>query len=113
MLIFTKQVDWEKLKRKTRKPDEAITYVENLVPKWARHIQNIVNNQRYYAAVYMRNVYALPYKERMAITLSLTDGISLTGLTASFIALDELLQVCNKDELLGALVEISNVESID
>lgn len=115
MLIFTKNVNWGLLKRKVHNPEEAVDYVCGLVPKWAQHLQNIQNNQRYYAAVYMRNVYTLPYRERMTIVKALTDGISLTGLTSGFVALDEVIASCNKENLLGALLEVSDnaAEAID
>ncbi len=110
MLIFTNKVDWEKVKKFTYNPESALKYVDSLVPEWARHIQNIQNNQRYFVAVYMRNVYSIPYKDRMNLVKVLTDGISLSGLSTGFVALDELIDACDKETLKQALMEVSDIE---
>lgn len=111
MLIFTKNVNWEKLKSKTRNPEEAVEYIKSLVPKWAKHIQNIENNQRYFAACYIRDVYSLPFHDRMGIARALTENISLTGMTSGFVALEDVITLCSKEDLKGALLEVYNAKA--
>lgn len=113
MLIFTKNVNWEKIKRNVNSPDEAVAYVKGLVPVWAKHIQNIENNQRYFAACYIRNVYALSFHDRMGLARALTEGIALTGLTTGFVALEDVITQCSKEDLIGALLEVYNAEAYD
>ncbi len=113
MLIYTKELNWEKLKAFSKNPDRVVKEVESVIPKWAAHINNIYNNQRYFAAIYLRNVLAIPFKERMAVVNALTDGISLSGLTAYFVSIEELIDYCDKEDLLEALKRLSNAELID
>lgn len=113
MLIYTKNVNWKKLKSMASKPEAAVPYVLSLIPDWAAHIRNIKNNQRYYASVYMRKVYALPFKDRMAIVNALTENISVSGLTNCFISIEEILDVCDKEALLAALKEYKNAQNFN
>lgn len=112
MLIYTKNLDWERLKRNANNPDKVTRMVIDSIPSWASHIKNIQNNQRYYAAVYLRNVLAIPFKTRMALVNTLTEGIAVTGLTAYFVSIEELIDYCDKDKLLSALKELYNAQDI-
>lgn len=112
MLIFTKNLDWERLKRNAKHPESAVELVDSSIPTWASHIKNIQNNQRYYAAVYLRNVLSIPFKTRMELVNTLTEGISVSGLTSYFVSLEELIDYCNKEALVKALEELTYAQDI-
>lgn len=112
MLIFTKNLDWERLKRNSNHPERVIELVNGSIPAWASYIRNIQNNQRYYAAVYLRNVLSIPFKVRMGLVNALTDGISVSGLTSYFVSLEELIDYCDKEALAKALEELTYAQDI-
>lgn len=112
MLIFTKDLDWELLKKHAGNPEKLVALVDSSIPAWAAHINNIHNNQRYYAAVYLRNVLSIPFKQRMEVVNKLTEDISVSGLTSYFVSVEELIDYCNKDSLVKALKELSYAQDI-
>lgn len=103
MLIFKTDIDSAFIKQNQTEPDIIVDYAISLVPTWAVHIRGIVDNQRYYVAVKVRNMLTIPYKTRENITRALIDGISLFGMLNDFVTLDEVLQLCDKEKLVEAL----------
>ena len=67
MLVGSTNIDYRTLKSFAGKPEELVTYVENMVPVWARHIKCLSHNQRFYVAIHLRSVLTLPYKTRMEL----------------------------------------------
>lgn len=100
----TLQLDYKRLKTFANNPDALISYVEDLVPIWARHIPGIVENQRYYVAVHLRNVLSLPYKTRMSMVEALTRDISLSGVMSGFTGITDIVDSCDK-EMLARMIE--------
>lgn len=103
MLVFTMSIDTGYIKQHQMDPNSIVDYAISLVPNWAAHIRGIVDNQRYYVAVKVRNMLTLPYKTREAITTALITNISLFGMLNDFVALDEVLALCDKERLVDAL----------
>lgn len=104
MLIATSNIDYENVRNLVDKPQELVIYVESLIPKWAKHIPNITDNQRFYYAIHIRKMLTIPYKTRIALVEALIDGIVIRGLINQFIDLNDMLDACNKK----ALVDIIN-----
>jgi len=105
MLIANKTLDYETIHKLSNNPESVVAYIEDMVPKWARHIKGITDNQRFYAAVHVRKMLTLPYQTRHAITEALVDGIYINGIVYDFITLSDLLALCDKDTLLNAIEE--------
>ncbi len=105
LIIGTAKLDFEALKDFEGRPSELVTYVESLVPTWARHIDGIVENQRFYTAIHLRKVLTLPYKPRMELVEALTDSIRVHGLISQFTPIDELVNNCDRDKLVLLLRE--------
>lgn len=105
MIIYTQKVNWGKVKTFVGRPAELVKAVELLVPKWALCVPNIVDNQKYYVALYLRKALSIQYTPRTELVKALTDGIHLSGLITGFVALDEMLAVVDKEQLAMALME--------
>lgn len=106
MLVAVIDIDTEFIKQHQMEPESIVRYAVSLVPSWAVHIRGIVDNQRYYVAVRVRNMLTIAYKTREAITNALIREISLYGMLNDFITLDELLDECDKTKLSEALRRI-------
>ena len=105
MIIGTAVIDYEKLKSFEGRPEELITYVESLVPVWAKHIDGIVDNQKFYIAIHLRKVLTLSYKPRMELVEALTNSINIHGVISQFTPIDELVSSCDKEKLALLLKE--------
>lgn len=103
MIIGTTQIDYNEVKLFVSEPTSLITYVENLVPCWARCIPHIVDNQRYYVAIHIRNVLSIPYKTRMAAANALIEDIRVSGIMTAFTPITAVIDSCDKDALLCIL----------
>lgn len=100
MLIGTAEVDFETISSLRNNVNEIVSFVENSVPKWARNIPHIKDNQRYYVAIHVRNLLSMPYKERKSITDALINGIRISGVISAFTPIVDILNVCDKKALL-------------
>lgn len=100
MIVGRTNLNYAELKRFVGKPHELVAYTENLVPAWARHINEIVANQRYYVAIHLRNVLSIPYKQRKELVEALIEGVSITGVMSSFTSITELVDACDKSMLI-------------
>lgn len=103
MIVGTTKLDYKSLKRFVGRPEELLVYTDNLVPKWARHIESIVLNQRYYVAIHLRNVLSIPYKQRMQLVEHLLSSVTLQGVTSEFVAITEIVDSCDKEALIKML----------
>lgn len=103
MIVGTTKVDYAVLKSFVGKPRELVVYTESLVPSWARHIDCIVNNQRFYIAIHLRKVLTIPYKQRMELVNALIENINIRGVMSSFTSIYDILDMCNKDDLVSML----------
>lgn len=99
MLVGTTHVDHEKIKKFIGNPSGIVTYVETLVPLWARHIPGIIDNQRYYVAIHVRKLISIPYKLRMELANALINNIRLHGMVSEFISIKEVIDQCNQQAL--------------
>ena len=99
MIIYTRDLDFNKVCTIVNSHGNLVRYVENLVPTWARCFPHIVDNQRYYVAMQLRSILQVPFKVRKAYVEELCNGLSLRGLTTVCITVSEVLAVCNMDSL--------------
>lgn len=110
MLIGYTTVDYEALKKFVNNPDDIVTYVISQIPIWARHIDGICDNQRYYIALHLRKVLTIPYKQRTELVDALTRGIYLRGVCTNFVSITDIVNACDKESLIAMLkAEVLNV----
>lgn len=105
MIVGRTNLNYVELKRFVGKPQELVAYTENLVPVWARHVSAIVDNQRYYVAIHLRNVLTIPYKQRKELVDALIKGITITGVMSSFTSITEIVDACDKSMFIK-MVEV-------
>lgn len=105
MIVGTTKLNYSELKRFVGRPAELVTYVESLVPSWARNVPYITQNQRYFVAIHLRNVLTIPYKPRMELVNALVDKIALAGIMTDFTPITEIVDSCDT-ATLAKLVEV-------
>lgn len=103
MIVGTTEVPIEELKVVVNGHSDIVEYAVGLVPTWARHVRGIVNNQRYYVAVLLRNITSIPYKVRQPLIEKLLNGIALTGLATNVCSITDIIEMCDKELLTEAL----------
>lgn len=104
MIIGSTDIDYNNLRKFIGKPDELVVYVEESVPIWARHVQHIVDNQRFYVAIHLRGMLTIPYKPKMELVNALIDGIHINGVMSCFTEIKDIVDACDKTKLI-ALIE--------
>lgn len=105
MLIGDNTIHFETLKSFTHNKKALVDYVEGLVPKWAKHIPGIVDNQRYYIALHLRNVKTIDYTTKMEMVEALVDGIHVRGSAKGFVTIHDVIERTNKQALIEVLRE--------
>ena len=103
MIVGTTDVSVEDLKVVVNSHRDIVEYAVSLVPTWARHVKGIVNNQRYFVAVTLRNITSIPYKTRQPLIMKLLDGVALTGLATNVCSITSIVDMCDKELLVEAL----------
>lgn len=105
MIIGRKEIDYVALRAYQFKIGELVPYVEQLVPKWARNIKGITDNQKYYVAIHLRNVLTIPFKTRRDMLDALLYGVNISGICTYFIDIHDIVKSCDTDILRECLKE--------
>ncbi len=80
-----------------------LAYVDSLVPTWARHIPELKMNQRYFAAVHIRNMLNIPFAQRKEMYTALIEDCSVHGLINNFIPISQIFDLCDTAALAELL----------
>ena len=99
MVIGSANLDYEVLKKFVGRPADLLTYVDAMVPTWARHIKGITYNQRFYVAIHLRGILTLPYKQRMELVNALVEGVTIQGIINGFTPITDIVDLCDKQAL--------------
>lgn len=105
MIVGTKDFDFEELKLATESDEQLQDFVVRLVPTFLRHIQPVMDNQKYYVALYIRNMQSIPYQIRKDRSEKLLEGVSITGVINTVIDFSDILLYTNVETLLRYLEE--------
>lgn len=100
MLIGESNLDYEVIRKLAGDKAGLVAYVENLVPTWARHIPQIVSNQRYYAAIHIRNMLQMPFLLRKEMCAQLLKGCAVHGVINEFVPVAQLFEECDTEALI-------------
>lgn len=103
MLVGSTDLNFAEIKKFVGRPLDIVAYATSLVPIWARHMDVLVNNQRYYLAINIRNMLSIPYKQRDELVKILTANIRIAGVITGFTPITELVDNCDKDKLIQML----------
>lgn len=103
MIIYTKDLSKLNFEALVNDPERLLEKVTALVPKWARCIPHITDNQLYFCACQLRGIITIPYKKRKAAVEHLCNNISLGGLTNVCVTLQEIIEVCDQESLKAML----------
>lgn len=79
-------------------------YAISLVPPALRHVQSIVDNQKYLIALEVRSMISIPFKRRQMLCEDLLKGVRVTGSATELYDLEDLLDAVDMQrlgELLG------------
>lgn len=101
MLIGSK--DLSKLERNLH---NLSSYSVSLVPKYLRHNRAIINNQKYYVALAVRENKKLKFDKRMQLCQSLLSDVSITGTISAFYSIDEIFPYVDFNKLFYNLQEV-------
>ena len=103
MIVGTTVIDYVAIKRYIKNPEGIVAYSDSTIPEWARHIREIVLNQRYFYAVHIRNTLTIPFKDRMLLANTLIRESKICGVATNFTQITEVLNLCDKEKLTRAL----------
>ena len=99
MIVGTKEINLKVLKSKCGSIESLITYCEELVPRIVRHNREIVDNQKYLVALYLRDIKTIPFDKRHELCEELLRDVSLTGHANEIHDFDEILGEIDVDKL--------------
>lgn len=108
MVVGTTFIDYNKINTFVGHPNQFRDWVDSLVPCWAQHIPGIIDNQRYYIAIHLRQVISIPYVQRMHLIEPLITNIQIKGSVDDFVAITDIINMCDTKLLVEALKEEFN-----
>lgn len=103
MLIGSENLDYQVIKNLVGDDRAIVEYSDSLVPKWARHLPCIINNQRYFTALHIRNMLQLPFSDRKRLCNALIKDCSIHGIVNEFVPIQRIFEECDNDLLIKLL----------
>lgn len=95
MIVGEKYLDLDALKKACVDSTTLINYTLSLIPTPVRHIRAIVDNQRYYVALHVRNFKHIPWYPRMELCNALLSGVRVQGVANELYDYKDLLAAIN------------------
>lgn len=96
-MVVGSNVDRNRLMRASSSLESLIEYSDNLVPSCLRHIPELLQNQRYFVAIELRNIKSIPFSKRNELANALLKGIYVSGTFDEIIFIDEVFAFANMD----------------
>lgn len=103
MLIGSTDIDNELVTELVDNHKALIAYAESLVPLWAKHLPHVINNQRYYMALMIRNMLHISFYVRMSACKCLMEGCYICGIVNEVIPISRVFDACNTELLVKML----------
>lgn len=112
MIVGTRDIDRASLRKACSSSSELIRFAEALVPEYLRHVDSIVNNQKYLVAINLRGLQGMPYLFKQSLTEKLLDGVAVRGTLSTIVDAEDLLTSVDLDKLFRELFreELKSVE---
>jgi hypothetical protein len=105
MIVGTRVIPLSKLKEASHSPQALIEFSKELVPRPIRHIDAIVDNQRFLVAIALRKIKTIPYTKRSELCESLLQDVTVRGIVNELYDFEDLLRSINTDKLYRYLFE--------
>lgn len=91
MIIGTKDVAAEDVRKHCGNVETLRQYCELLVPRILRHDKRILANQKYYVALIVRDIKSIPFDRRRELYEGLLEGVAVTGLANEIYDWEDIL----------------------
>jgi hypothetical protein len=105
MIVGTRIVPLGRLNEASRSVQSLIEFSRELVPRPIRHIDAVVDNQRYLVAVTLRKVKSIPYSKKSELCDGLLEGVTVRGVVNEIYDFEDLLRSVNTKKLHKYLFE--------
>ena len=99
MIVGTKYVDMSELHRNCTDVMALREYCRLLVPRLFRHDTRIVDNQKYYVAMLVRNIRSIPFDRRKDLYEGLLHGVRVTGIINTIYDVEEAIGEVDMEKL--------------
>lgn len=96
-MVVGNDIDRVSLVRASSSLERLEAYCVSLVPKCLRHIDALINNQKYFVALELRNIKTIEFKKRNKLANELIKDIYVSGTFDEVIFVSELFQYANMD----------------
>lgn len=106
MLVGSKDINLDDLKVASSSDRQLEEYAISLVPKCIRHMEKVIDNQKYLLALYLRDMSSISYTIRKQRCENLIKGISITGVINTVIDFEDVLLEVDMDLLVMYLFEM-------
>lgn len=103
MFVGSDIINTDKLNAIATDFEKLDNYAMSLIPLWARSIKEVVDNQKYLVALYIKKSNVLTFKEKHAAVQHLCEGIHLSGLLNTVTKIEDIFKFADKNTLLSAL----------
>lgn len=91
MIIGTKSVDFSALKKACSSVEALQAFTLSLVPTPLRHLESVIDNQKYFVALQVRAIQSLSWKRRKELCEGLLKGARIKGTPYAFYDYSDLL----------------------
>lgn len=92
MVVGCKDLDFAATKRACKSAETLRAYALDTVPTPLRHIQAIVDNQKYLIALQVRAISSISWQQRKALCEALLEGVFIRGVPDAVYDYNDLLQ---------------------
>ncbi len=91
MIVGTKTIPLSDLINACSSDRELSAFTLALVPRFVRHIDEIVNNQKYIVALELRGIAGIPYKIKKELSENLLTGVVVKGTINTIIDIEDVM----------------------
>lgn len=103
MIVGRKVINSERLQVVYDDPQSLEKYCLSLIPKYARHLPNILDNQKYVVALAIRKEKSISFKKKKEICDRLLEGTTVRGYLHAITEVEDLIFHSDIDKLLSNL----------
>lgn len=100
MLVGKSYVELHDLVRHTKDVDMFKEYCDSLVPSEFKHVQAIIDNQRYLCCLVLRQAKTVDWDKKSQIIESVMRDIKIIGFTDTVVEVSTLFGLADKERIL-------------
>lgn len=103
MIVGTKAIPLDKLARECYSVSALNAFSLSMVPRYAQHITEIVDNQKYIIAMEVRALTTLSYQKKKELSEGLLEGVIIRGTINTIVDVEDLFSFINMSHLFKVL----------